>query len=332
MTGISGPRGVPRRQAFEFIQGYVLCSVLAALDEAGVLETLAADGITEEQIGGNPYLSRATVLYLIDRGIIRPDGGVYHSTPFGAELLRDCGYIFWVAGGFSFPFHRFGRLLAGTEAYGKEVSRDGRLVAIASAELGKGDLKPYVDEILRDIEFKRAADFGCGNARNLIGICRLADANGLGVDISPDALAEARLELDRAGLAERVQVVQADASDVPGIPGLETVDLIVGFFFMHEVLAKGRDEFVAYLRALADRLPSGAHVLAAEVTPPERDRACQETFTPEFTLIHAMMGQGLLSEQEWCEAFREGGFAIRRTVHPHIPGGLLLLAQKADAS
>jgi hypothetical protein len=36
----------------------------------------------------------------------------------------------------------------------------------------------------------------------------------------------------------------------------------------------------------------------------------------------------LLSEEGWCEAFRAGGFEVKRTVHPNIPGGLLLLAQR----
>lgn len=323
-----GSRGTPRRDAYEFIQGYVLCSVIAALDEMGVLETLREKGLSPGELGGNRFLSEATLKYLSDRGIVYPDGDTYRTTQYGAELLGDSGYIFWVAGGFGFPFHRFAGLASGSAAYGKEVTRDGRLVAIASAELGREDLKPYIDSILQGIEFTKAADFGCGNARNLIGICRNAGAAGLGVDISPDAIAEARLEVDREGLADRIQLVETDASDVSGIPDLETVDLIVAFFFMHEVLEKGRDQFVRYLRSLSARLPDGAHVLAAEVTPPVRDRASQETFTPEFTLIHAMMGQGLLSEQEWCQAFREGGFAIERTVHPHIPGGLVILARK----
>jgi SAM-dependent methyltransferase len=320
-------RGIPRRYAYELIQGYVMCNVIAALDEAGLIPALLGEGLRADQLGSNEFLSDATVGYLIDRGIIQPEGDGYRATPFGSELLRDSGYIFWVAGGFGFPFHRFGGLISGAETYGKEVSRDGRLVAVASAELGRGDLKPYVDDMLASIEFRRVADFGCGNARNLIGICRAAGTDGLGVDISPDAIAEARLELDREGLAGRIRLAEADASDAASIPGLETVDLVVGFFFMHEVLAKGYDEFVGYLRGIAGRLPAGAHVLAAEVTPPVRNRASQETFTPEFTLIHAMMGQGLLSEEEWCQAFREGGFAIERTLHPHIPGGLVLLAR-----
>ncbi|MFI6461708.1 class I SAM-dependent methyltransferase [Streptomyces sp. NPDC050528] len=321
-------KGVPRRPAFDLVQGYILCSVLAALDDAGVLQTLEEKGVRIEDVGGNGQLARDTVHYLVDRGVVVPEGDLYHLSPYGVELLRDRGYIYWIAGGFGEPFWRFGELLAGTHRYGADISRDGRIVAVSSAQLGRDDLKPYVHSVLGEIDYTKAADFGCGNARNLIGICQLKGARGLGVDISPDAIAEARREVEKTGLGDTIDVVEADASDAAAIPDLESVDLVVGFFFMHEVLEKGLDAYIDYLRVLHRRLPVGAHVLAAEVLPPERDRAGAETFTPEFTLIHALMGQGLLGENGWRDAFEQGGFTVRKTVRPNIPGGLLLLAQK----
>ncbi|MGX1670453.1 class I SAM-dependent methyltransferase [Streptomyces sp. NPDC055400] len=321
-------KGVPRRPAFDLLQGYILCSVLASLDDAGVLKTLEDRGLRVEDVGQNEQLAKDTLHYLVDRGVVAPDGDVYRLSPYGVELFRDRGYIYWIAGGFGEPFWRFGELVSGTHKYGHDIVRDGRIVAVSSADLGLEDLKPYVHSILKDLDFKKAADFGCGNARNLIGICGINGADGLGVDISSDAIIEAKNEVEAAGLSKSVTVVEADASDAEAIPGLEDVDLIVGFFFMHEVLEKGLEAFVEYLKVLHRRLPVGAHILAAEVMPPERDRASAEVFTPEFTLIHALMGQGLLGEEGWRDAFERGGFEIKRTVHPNTPGGLLLLAQK----
>ncbi|MBC3840154.1 methyltransferase domain-containing protein [Streptacidiphilus sp. 4-A2] len=321
-------RGMPRRPAFDLLEGYIMCSVLASLDDAGTLELLAERGITIDEVGGNHQLARDTVLYLADRGVVAPDGDRYQLTHYGKELLRDKGYIYWIAGGFGEPFWRFKELVAGTHHYGHDIVRDGRIVAISSADLGLEDIKPYVHSLLSEIDYTRAADLGCGNARNLIGICGIKGAEGVGVDISPEAVAEARQEVAKAGLEGKIQIYEADASDASALPRLEEVDLLVGFFFMHEVLGQGLDAFIEFLRGVAARLPIGAHVLAAEVLPPERDRAYPEAFTPEFTLIHALMGQGLLSEEGWCDAFRKGGFEIKKTIRPNIPGGLLLLAQR----
>jgi SAM-dependent methyltransferase len=323
-------RGMPRRPAFDLLEGYVMCSVLASLDDAGTLSALAEHGLTVDEVGGNRQLARDTLLYLVDRGVVAPDGERYRLTGYGHELLHDKGFVSWIAGGFAEPFKRFKDLVAGTHHYGSDIVRDGRIVAVSSADLGMDNLRPYVHEILSGIEYKRAADLGCGNARNLIGICAIKNAEGVGVDISPEAVEQARLELAKDGLTDQIEIYEADASDAAALPRLEEVDLVVGFFFMHEVLGQGLEAFIAFLRGMAARLPAGAHVLAAEVLPPERDRAAPETFTPEFTLIHALMGQGLLSEQGWCDAFRAGGFEIEKTVRPNIPGGLLLLARRAD--
>lgn len=327
-TGDFETRGIARRPAFELLEGYIMCSVLAALDEAGTLSTLIERGLTAAEVGGNEQLARDTLYYLVDRGVVMPDDGRYVLTHYGHELVRDKGYVLWIAGGFGEPFLRFGELVHGTHRYGHDIVRDGRIVAVSSADLGLEDLKPYVHRLLSEIDYKRVIDLGCGNARNLIGMCGLKGAEGIGVDISPEAVAEARGEVGKDGLQDRIEIHQADASDAQALPRLEEVDLLVGFFFMHEVLGKGYEAFIEFLRGVAARLPIGAHIMAAEVLPPERDRACPETFTPEFTLIHALMGQGLLSEQGWCQAFREGGFEIKKTVRPNIPGGLLLLAQR----
>ncbi|MDQ2837747.1 MAG: methyltransferase domain-containing protein [Actinomycetota bacterium] len=320
-------RGIPRRHAFELLQGYILCSVLASLDDAGVLDKLENDGLQVADVGGNAQLSRDTLYYLVDRGVVYPDGDTYRLTGYGKELFHDRGYIFWIAGGFGLPFLRFGDLVAGTHHYGTDISRDGRVVAVSSANLGYDDLKPYIHELLKEIDYTKVADLGCGNARNLIGIAQAKGAAGIGVDIDAEAIAEANKEIDNEGLTGKIKAVLADASDPAAIPELESVDLLVGFFFMHEVLGQGLDAFIAFLRGLSARMPKGAHILATEVQPPSRDRACPETFTPEFTLIHALMGQGLLDEDGWRDAFDRGGFDIVKTEHPNIPGGLILVAR-----
>ncbi|HTZ43087.1 MAG TPA: class I SAM-dependent methyltransferase [Jatrophihabitans sp.] len=320
-------RGQPRRHAFELVQGYILCSVLASLDDAGVLDKLEQDGLRVADVGANAQLSRDTLYYLVDRGVVYPDGDTYRLTGYGTELFHDRGYIFWIAGGFGFPFLRFGDLVAGTHHYGTDITRDGRIVAVSSANLGLDDVKPYIHRILEELDYTKVADLGCGNARNLIGIANAKGAAGIGVDIDADAIAEANKEIDNEGLTGKVKAVLADASDPNAIPELETVDLLVGFFFMHEVLGKGLEYFIEFVRGLSRRMPAGAHILAVEVQPPTRDRAAPETFTPEFTLIHALMGQGLLDEDGWRDAFDQGGFDVVKSEHPNIPGGVIMLAR-----
>jgi len=58
----------------------------------------------------------------------------------------------------------------------------------------------------RDLVF----DLGCGDARIVIAAAKRYGARGVCVDIDPDRIAEARDNVRRAGVADRIQIVQGD--------------------------------------------------------------------------------------------------------------------------
>ena len=89
---------------------------------------------------------------------------------------------------------------------------------------------------------------------------------------------------------------------------------------------------MAFLRRLAARLPDGSYLLAAEVQPPRSDEPVGERFTPEFTFVHAMMRQSLLLAEQWREALLDGGFPVEQIVELDQPGGVMILARKADTA
>lgn len=321
--------GSPAREAFDLVQGHVLCSVLASLDQTGVLPRLAEKGLRVAEAGENQFLAEGTFTYLSQRGVVRADGETYRLTELGERLYRDRGYLVWLSGGYGGPLGRFGDLLTGRGTYREDVLRDGTWVAVGSAQLGKQDVQPKVIELMRGVEFTRVADLGCGNAHFLITLHQAVGCAGLGVDVSPAACETARAEVARAGLSDRISVVEADAGELGGVPGLDGVQLVVTFFFLHEILMNGYDVLVSYLRELAAALPAGAHVLTAEVTPPPHGaEATDDLFGPEFALVHAIMGQRLLDEPGWRRAFTEAGFEVRETARPTMPDGLVILARK----
>ena len=72
-------------------------------------------------------------------------------------------------------------------------------------------------------------EVGCGTGRNLIlAARRYPDARLYGFDISKEMLVTARASIERAGLAERIQVAEGDASDFTmlklfGLPSADRV-------------------------------------------------------------------------------------------------------------
>jgi cyclopropane fatty-acyl-phospholipid synthase-like methyltransferase len=190
---------------------------------------------------------------------------------------------------------------------------------------------PYAMELLETISFERALDLGCGDARVLTRVCTAFGSEGVGVDISPEACEEARATVRRAGLEERIHVIEADVRAVDAIPLLAETQLVITFYLLHEISSISRAALVEFLERLGAQLPAGAYLLAAEAEPPRSAEAAGERFTPEFTLIHAMMRQALLPVEEWRDALAEGGFRVEQVAGLGMPGGMLILARKEDA-
>lgn len=321
-------KGAGERHVFDYMRGYMMCAVFSSLQSMGVMDDLATKGLRAEDLGTNAFLAKATLEYLTQREIVEFDGDLCTLTDLGREIYADRGYLVWLSGGYGHAMNRFGDLLTGTCGFGKDVDRDVRWVAIGAAILGRKDLWPYVAGVARKFEFSQIADLGCGNAHYLISLCQEVGADGIGVDISPDACDEARQEVAKAGLNDRITIIEADAGNLSTVPGMGGVQLVINFFFLHEVLEKGYDVLVAYLRQVQESLPRGAHVLTAEVAPPGAEPGTRERFAPEYALTQALMEQHLLNEDGWRRAFTDAGFEVREVIRPDLPEARLILAQK----
>lgn len=331
MTADTERRAEAGRRAFDLFEGYAVSSVLAAFEMADLLPDLENGTLTRAAVKGRgrdeAALLGASLRYLTQRGLVEESGDAFALTAYGRDVCQDKGYLVWLVGGYGEPLRRMDAFLSGDKRYGADHPRDGRWVADGAAMLGRKDVVPHALRLLDGVEFGHALDLGCGNAKFLLTVCSRFGASGTGVDISPEACAEADKAVREAGLADRVRVVRGDAGDLSAIPSLGDTQLVITFFLLHEILAQGRDALVAYLSDLAGRLPEGARLLIAEVQPPAAGED-RPRFTPEFTLVHALMRQTLLDSKGWSEALADGGFTVREVLEDDMPGGILILAER----
>lgn len=319
------------RPAFGLFEGYAVSSILASFEMSGLLPGLETAGLDAETVANRPpdaaALLRASLRYLVQRGLLTEEGKVFALTPYGREVVADKGYLVWLVGGYGSSLRRIDGFLTGEQRYGTDHTRDGKWVAGGAALLGGKDVVPTAMGLLAEIEFHQVLDLGCGNARLLAGICGRFGANGVGIDNSPEACADARELVGKAGLDDRIVITEADAGALGEIDALAKTDLVVTFFLLHEILARGAGVLLDYLTQLASALPPGAHLLTAEVEPADFAPAVPELFTPEFTYVHALMRQILLPEGGWVEVFERAGFAVQAVRRNDMPGGILLLAR-----
>lgn len=340
MTGEAQPLLVEReatvgedgeRPVFELFEGFALTSVLASLEQAGLLARLEGGAVPADGSEGEDGLPLATLRYLAQRGLVEQRDGAYSLSQRGRAICRDKGYLVWLAGGYGEVLAQLGAFSTGTLRYGEgaDVVRRGRWVADGSALIGRGDVTPYATELLDGVAFAHAVDLGCGNARFLIAAAQGYGASGLGVDLSPEACADAERAIATAGLDGRVRVRCGNAALLDAIPTLDEAQLIVAFFLLHEIFEQGRGALVSYLRQLAQLTPVGAFMLVAEVQP--ASGAPDERWRPEFTLLHAVMRQQLLTAEDWNDAFVEAGWTPRAARDVDLPGAVLLLYENGGA-
>ena len=316
-----GPRSVESssRPGLRSFEGYAITCVLAALEMAGLLEALEGAGL-RPPAGGEVEAGRllqASLRYLVQRQLAFEDSGAFKLTESGRALTRDKGYLVWLAGGYGEPLRRLDAFLLGRKSYARDYPRDGRWVAEGAAMLGRRDVAPQAMTLLKGISFETALDLGCGNARFLIAVCQTFGCRGVGIDLSPEACQAASESVRAAGMEERIRIIQGDAFDPAVSSHLGRAQLVITFFLLHELSSRGGSALVDFLSSLRSALP------------PRSRSGRPERFTPEFSLVHALMGQTLSGENEWRQAFRQGGFLVRDVTRVTMPGGVLLLGQRA---
>lgn len=326
MTAVDA--AVSQRPVFELFEGFALASVLASLDESGLLAALEAGGrvgvdSAPQGVADPDGLMPAALRYLAQRELAEERDGAFELTEHGRAVVKDKGYLVWLQGGYGHVLAGLGDFITGTRRYGGDVERAGRWVAEGSALIGRDDVAPYAVEVLGGIDFHRVVDLGCGNARFLIGAAQRFGVSGVGVDLSPEACEDAAKTIADADLTGRVVVRCGDAGDLDAIPELAQADLAVAHFLLHEIFEHGREALVGYLTKLGGLMPRGAHMLVAEVQP--ASGAHDERWRPEFTLLHAIMRQELLDADGWHEAFTAAGWSRHEVRELGLPGAILLL-------
>jgi SAM-dependent methyltransferase len=148
----------------------------------------------------------------------------------------------------------------------------------------------------------RVLDLACGQAGPSLLLAQAFGCSVLGVERSPEFVAAARLRVDAAGLADRIEIVEGDAHAFPLEPGAWDAALCLGASFVWTDLA-------GTLAALAPAVRSGGHVVVGEPfwrTWPLPERVDDQGYVPLYETVERFERTGLAvvsmiaaSEDDW---------------------------------
>jgi cyclopropane fatty-acyl-phospholipid synthase-like methyltransferase len=158
--------------------------------------------------------------------------------------------------------------------------------------------------------FKRVLDLGCGDATFLISLCkRSGSVTGYGVDISPEAIAEAHRKVEEAHLQGRVYLFTEDIFKLERTAAsLQGIDAATAFFVFHEFLFNGSDRVVGFLRNFRELFPGVPLILFEAIRPTAEEMRKRPGPAIQYFLFHDLSKQEPVSREDWKALFSQAGF------------------------
>lgn len=297
------------------ISGFYTTRTMQALFNVGFFDEIQEKGtVNVESFAESNNLDVGILTSLCDSlfalSILEKNGADYELDSKGRILVEVARGWFDGVYGYEEVFHSLEALLRKEKEYGRDVTRRSDFVARGSGEMEKWIYFPLAIDIISKNGFKKVLDLGCGEATFLTNLCESnGQVTGYGIDIAPEAIANGRERVKRAGLESRIHLFVEDISELEKVPDpLQGVDVATTFFVFHEILFAGADRVVELLRSFR-RLFPGVPVIVFEAirSTPEEMRK-KPGMAIQYVLQHDLSHQRLVSREEWRELFKTAGF------------------------
>lgn len=309
--------------------GYARAFILFAMHDNGVFDALrggqkktCAELARECKI--NAHLLSGSLNYLLygDKIIGRDggDGGCYFLTECGEEWLFSdtvTTFCYGAVGAYHSTLANLSPCLREEMKYGVDFERPGRYLAIGSKLTGRGSY-PAVLNQFREIGAKRIVDLGCGTAGVLIAFCgEDKSLQGVGVDLVPESVAQAKHEIAESGMADRITAHVGDIMKPETYKEkIGDVDCFHSMMAMHEFLRDGEQGVVDILAGMKRAFP-GKHMVISEWSPPTGDEYPEMPWEDRphllfsYYVIHYFTWQGLPSRSDvWGRIFENAGVEL----------------------
>lgn len=342
LTQITAEGAHGRLSGLRLFNDYLVARVVLALSHLDFFTYAAASsGFTAAQAAQALTIPETTLKmlleYLADMGAIRKSADRYYfEQDVRHRLEKEMGFLEWLISGYEPVLADVENIIAGKASYGKDVRRDDRWMASASAAISRRFTDEHMYTLLHLDDVRIIADVGCGSGLRLVDLMRrMPHLKAVGLDLSPDCCALARENVKAANLADRITVIQGHAEGwikregerLRAIGGerKRPVDLVLCFAMFHDLMNhKGMAE--NFLEDLRLGLGPNAYILIQDqLRLPEQDWGRAPNWVHGFEVIHHFMGQRLFLCEEYEELFARQGFELVEKAATDIPENWIFL-------
>ncbi|CAN5483273.1 hypothetical protein BH11MYX1_BH11MYX1_33100 [soil metagenome] len=287
------------------VQGFALGTAMFAFSESKLIGDLETHGELQAKSAAerNHYDYPQTLgllRFLVTQGLFSEEAGeVFRPTPKGtaATSATSLAALRFFIGGYGHLMMQGRNLLEQKVVYGREVTRDSFYVATGT-KLNTASFMDMVPlAVLAKKGAKKIADLGCGAGQLLIEWVKGgADRTGVGIDLAPEAIEEARASATSQGVGDRLKFHVGNAFDNATIfPHIHDVDVIFSFAMEHEGLRDGEGAVLSHIDAMAKQFPGKRYLLGE----PTLNMSVADGM---FYWLHVLSLQGIpRNVPGWCD-------------------------------
>ena len=295
--------------------GFYFTRVMVALVNVGFLRALIENSsvnLTAFATGESLDVDILRTLcdYLYELRILDRTGDDYSLSQDGRLMNEFLLGAFQVIYAYEEVFYNLEGLLKKQKKYGMDVNRRGEFVARGSGTVGKLLAFPVMADLIREHQYQRVLDLGCGDATFLMDLFeRNPQLAGYGFDLSPDAIEAGNKNLAEKNLEQKITLFVGDMFNIDEVAQqLPQIDAATCVYVLHELVRINRQATVQMLRKFRESFP-GVPLLICEVIyhTPEALRE-KPGGVMEIQLFHGLSNQQLFSREEWHTLFKEAGF------------------------
>jgi ubiquinone/menaquinone biosynthesis C-methylase UbiE len=314
----------------QFIRrGYALSFLLYSFHDTGVfkylkdgkkrsIKEIAKKLKLDEKIlsGGMNFFANA------DNSIVKDKSGKFKISKIGKKRIfanQTLAMSLGAVGAYNIILTQYAAAMQKKKIYGKDFVRDGRLVATSSVLTGQANY-PWVIEKLKKLKVKTVIDLGCGSGDIIIHFCkRHKELRGVGLDINRGAILEAKRNVKKAKLNNRIDLIQGDMINPRTYSKkIKHKGKQVAFnaiMALHEFLRDGEVAVINILKKMKKEFPGSYFILGefnkasdSEFAKIPLSKRMHMLFYQE--IIHNLTNQALANKKTWKKIFKKANVKL----------------------